>query len=260
MAKRIVTKIGDVFCVEIDGNKRFFQYICNDLCCMNSTVIRVFRTVYPGSYEPKIDEIVRDEIDFHAHTILKIGIQLGVCYKVGKSRDVLDETFGYIPFVVMYEKDGVRKNYWELTFDDFLIRIWNLNEHIETYTNVPKSLMYKLEIGSVLPMPWIAERLRTGYYVFTAREFSVAKRRPYPYVESFTKRVVNEDLTEYYRFKGDTLIEKFNMNKNGEITEFSSLASTSKLPDIKFGDINWGKNDFISKEKYEEMKDHSFPL
>lgn len=260
MAKRIVTKIGDVFCVEVDGNKRFFQYICNDLCCMNSTVIRVFKTVYPGSYEPKIDEIVKDEVDFHAHTILKVGIQLGVCYKVGKSRDVIDETFGYIPFVLMYEKEGVRKNYWELTFDDFLIRIWNLNEHIETYTKVSKDLMYMLEIGGVLPMPWIAERLRTGYYMFTADEFSVAKRKPYPHVESFTKRVVKEDLTEYYRFRGDTLIEQFSVSKDGKVAEFLSQTSVSKLSHMKFGDINWGKNDFITKEKYEEMKGHSLPL
>lgn len=254
MAKRIMTKIGDVFCVEVDGNKRFFQYICNDLSCMNSTVIRVFRTVYPGSYKPDIEEIVKDEVDFHAHTILKVGIELGVCYKVGKSRDVLGETFGCIPFVIMLEKDDVRKNYWELTFEDFLIRIWNLNEHIETYTNVPNDLMYRLEIGSVLPMPWIAERLRTGYYIFTSRAFSVAKRRPYPNVESFTKRVVKEDMTEYYHFMGETLIEKFCVNGDERVTGFLSLASNSVLPDIKFGDINWGKNDFTSKEEYELRK------
>ena len=32
MAKRIVTKIGDVFCVDIDNQcKRYFQYIVNDM-------------------------------------------------------------------------------------------------------------------------------------------------------------------------------------------------------------------------------------
>jgi hypothetical protein len=32
MAKRIVTKIGDVFCVEVDNDyKCFFQYVANDM-------------------------------------------------------------------------------------------------------------------------------------------------------------------------------------------------------------------------------------
>ena len=42
MAKRIVTKIGDVFCSEIDGQcKRFFQYFAIDSTMLNSSVIRV---------------------------------------------------------------------------------------------------------------------------------------------------------------------------------------------------------------------------
>lgn len=47
MAKRIVTKIGDVFCAEIDNRiKRYFQYIVNDMEQLNSSVIRVFKTHY----------------------------------------------------------------------------------------------------------------------------------------------------------------------------------------------------------------------
>ena len=35
MAKRIVTKIGDIFSVTLDnGNLRFFQYIANDSSCL----------------------------------------------------------------------------------------------------------------------------------------------------------------------------------------------------------------------------------
>lgn len=42
--KRIVTRIGNVFCAEIDNEcKRFFQYVANDIECLNSSVIRVFR-------------------------------------------------------------------------------------------------------------------------------------------------------------------------------------------------------------------------
>ena len=78
MAKRIVTKMGDIFCVEIDnGYKRFFQYIINDIEALNSSVIRVFKTHYPMDYRPIIEEIVMDEVEFYAHTVLRAGIVYG---------------------------------------------------------------------------------------------------------------------------------------------------------------------------------------
>ena len=87
MAKRIVTKMGDIFCVEIDnGYKRFFQYIINDIEALNSSVIRVFKTHYPMDYRPIIEEIVMDEVEFYAHTVLRAGIVYGAWYKVGNSK------------------------------------------------------------------------------------------------------------------------------------------------------------------------------
>ena len=70
--KRIVTKIGDVFCAEIDGEfKAYFQYVANDLTQLNSSVIRVFKKRYPMDYVPVIEEIVKDEVLFYAHTVLR---------------------------------------------------------------------------------------------------------------------------------------------------------------------------------------------
>ena len=89
MAKRIVTKIGDVFCVEIDNQcKRYFQYIVNDMEQLNSSVIRVFKLHYPIDYKPIIDDIVKDEVEFYAHTVLRAGIVNNAWYKVGKSKDL----------------------------------------------------------------------------------------------------------------------------------------------------------------------------
>ena len=39
-------------------------------------------------YEPDIEEIVKDDIHFCAHTILKLGILDNVWYKVGKSKNL----------------------------------------------------------------------------------------------------------------------------------------------------------------------------
>ena len=89
MAKRIVTKIGDVFCVEIGNEyKCFFQYIEKDLEQLNSSVIRAFKTRYPMDYKPVIEDIVKDEILFYKHTILRVGIEDGAWYKVGKSKEL----------------------------------------------------------------------------------------------------------------------------------------------------------------------------
>lgn len=89
MAKRIVTKIGDVFCVEIDNEyKCFFQYVANDRAWLNSSVIRVFKKHYPMDYVPEIEEIVQDEEHFCAHIILRVGIEDGTWYKVGKSANL----------------------------------------------------------------------------------------------------------------------------------------------------------------------------
>ena len=87
MAKRIVTKMGDIFCVEIDnGYKRFFQYIINDIEALNSSVIRVFKTHYPMDYRPIIEEIVMDEVEFYAHTVLRAGIVYGAWYKLATQK------------------------------------------------------------------------------------------------------------------------------------------------------------------------------
>ena len=89
MVKRIVTKIGNIFCAEIDGQyKCYFQYIANDMTELNSSVIRVFKTHYPMEYVPVFDDIVKDEVYFYAHTILRYGIMYNAWYKVGKHADV----------------------------------------------------------------------------------------------------------------------------------------------------------------------------
>ena len=51
--KRIVTKIGNVFYVQISPQeKKYFQYIANDRLRLNSSVIRVFERVYRSIKSP----------------------------------------------------------------------------------------------------------------------------------------------------------------------------------------------------------------
>lgn len=88
---RIVTKVGDVFCIEIDSlYKQFFQFVAIDMSQLNSSVVRVFMTKYPNDYKPVIEDIVQDDVWFYAHVVLKFGIQDGLWYKCGKSKNVGD--------------------------------------------------------------------------------------------------------------------------------------------------------------------------
>ena len=81
MAKRIITKIGDIFCVEVDNDyKCYFQYVANDMTVLNSSVIRVFARHYSIDYEPVFEDIVKDEVYFYAHTILRFGILYNAWY------------------------------------------------------------------------------------------------------------------------------------------------------------------------------------
>ena len=62
MAKRVITKIGDVFVALIDNTyKVYFQYIVNDLSLLNSDVIRVFKKKYLKDEQPTLQEIIKKQ-------------------------------------------------------------------------------------------------------------------------------------------------------------------------------------------------------
>ena len=109
MAKRIVTRIGDIFCTEIDGEyKCYFQYIEKDLSQLNSSVIRAFKRRYPIDATPIIEEIVNDDILFYAHTVLRAGIDYNAWYKVGKYKELgLDRLNEVLWGVAHYHKTYV---------------------------------------------------------------------------------------------------------------------------------------------------------
>jgi hypothetical protein len=71
---RIVTKIGDIFAVRLnDTNCKYFQYVANDLTHLNSSVIRVFKNKYDLQIKTDLSEVVKGEVDFYAHCVLKMG-------------------------------------------------------------------------------------------------------------------------------------------------------------------------------------------
>ena len=161
MAKRIVTKIGDVFCVEVEGRyKAFFQYIANDMTQLNSSVIRVFKRKYPMDYDPIIEEIVKDKVMFHAHTVLKFGIQEGVWYKVGKSNELGLDELSRIYFAMFINDDEPVCEIMSLDWG-----IWHLGGNVTNIGKLSDEMRKQVEYGLVVPWPKVINRIKTGHYL-----------------------------------------------------------------------------------------------
>lgn len=162
MVKRIVTKIGNIFCAEIDGQyKCYFQYIANDLTELNSSVIRLFKRHYPIEYIPDFDEIVKDEVSFYAHTVLSVGIRYGYWSKVGKSKDLGNPEDATFRMIEEIEFRHLKKSYnWY---------VWKINQPFDFIGELTDEYR-KADIGMVFSCIEIVHRIRTGKYTFDLPE------------------------------------------------------------------------------------------
>lgn len=254
MAKRIVTKIGDVFCVEVDGRyKQFFQYIANDMTCMNSSTIRVFQKEYLMEYKPVVDDIVKDEVMFYAHTVLKFGIQEEVWYKVGKSADIGLDTLNNVlfgtPLPIRYE-DGKMMDL------DYLGNwvVWKVNQPWLRIGELKEKDAHLIEEGSVMPYTEIAERIKYGYPISMLREYTILNRKPKNDVDSYVKL----DCDGYIRnshFMGSDAVQEVIVDKSGTYYVDREHPSSGKyrLTRTKLFEKEWKFPEFLTQEEFETM-------
>jgi hypothetical protein len=81
---RVIIKVGDIFSSKVeDSHKKYFQYISNDSTQLNSDVIRSFNKSYPIDEVPDLKDVVKDEVTFYAHCVIKWGVKMGFWEKVG---------------------------------------------------------------------------------------------------------------------------------------------------------------------------------
>ena len=162
--KRIVTKIGDIFCVDIgDNRKRYFQYIANDIHQLNSSTIRVFTHNYTYDDTPNMEDITTDNVEFYTHTVLKSGIQNGLWEKVGKSKDVgsfdsiLFRSYNDVP-------DSIQSLSWYTGKEGWYI--WHLGEEDSLYIGKQLGDYSSIsEYGSVFPPSWVVDRIKYGKWL-----------------------------------------------------------------------------------------------
>ena len=157
MAKRIITKIGDVFCVEVDNEyKCYFQYVANDMTVLNSSVIRVFSNHYPMDYVPVFDDIVKDDVYFYAHTILRFGILYNAWYKVGKNSNLGNPDEICFRWFSEIDFSNISKSYnWS---------IWTINQE-QQFIGEMREKYAHFDLGIVFSYRDIVSKIKTGKFI-----------------------------------------------------------------------------------------------
>ena len=157
--KRIVQKIGDVYCVPMNNSeKKYFQYIADDMTMLNSRVIRAFKKAYPTDCNPELFEIINDEIDFYAHVVIKLGRGMNLWEKIGNTRDL-----GSVQPLFRVCDDDFIKVGEQMKEISEKWRIWRVNELMK-FVGKLEGEDQKAEIGLVMDPLSIVERMQTGIY------------------------------------------------------------------------------------------------
>lgn len=255
--KRIVTKIGNVFCAEIDRKyKCFFQYVANDLSQLNSSVIRVFKHRYPMEYKPVVDDIVKDEVAFYAHTVLRAGIDYSAWYKVGKSKDIDEDGISKVIFGCAQGSKFIPPAKLEVVDPLTNWSIWHINEERLSIGELPEKYFKNIEKGAVIPFHQIINRIKYGYYTFTSPEYKIIKRIPLPDADSYTKIVDEEsNTTTYFHFHGEKVIQQIEDLPCGvvRLSEERLSKENYNLCMKMFSDFYWIFDNFISQEEFEAV-------
>lgn len=156
---RVITKIGDVFCVKLDDrNKKYFQYVAKDLTQLNSDVIRAFKKTYSIDEEPNLSEVVKDEIAFYGHCVTNLGVKMGVWEKAGKAPIV-----GELDVLFRDTNDYGRKPDEEPVKISHSWYVWKINEEFRRVGKL-EGENQKSEIGMVMNPLSVVHRIRTGEY------------------------------------------------------------------------------------------------
>jgi len=157
---RVITKVGDVFSVLVDEHtKKYFQYFANDLTQLNSDVIRVFVKKYALADKPDLSEVVKESIDFFAHTMINPGVKRGLWEKVGSCKDI-----GTVDVYFRVTNDGFRKLGEEPIKISHNWYIWKINDDKFTRVGTLTGQYKKAEIGLVFNPNDIVHRIRAGEY------------------------------------------------------------------------------------------------
>ena len=155
--KRVVTRIGDIFCIEYATWKAYFQFIAVDHSELSSTTIRVFKKRYPLDYEFNAEEVVSGEVMYYAHTQLQSGLKLNAWTKVGKSKDIGDLSH------ILFRRTQPLPNPLK-SLKSYWWSVGGINQEYEMIGELTEEYKNKSHMGWVVPPIDIIEKTELGEY------------------------------------------------------------------------------------------------
>lgn len=230
MKKKVVVRIGNVFCVEIDKQyKCYFQYVCKDRFMLNGQVIKVFKTRYPMEYKPVLDDIVRDEVAFYAHTFVRAGLVYKAWYKVEGTVPIISRDYKEVLWGIANDMKmtfGETKSIYVDPMENWIL--WYTEEMpIQLGGELPESYVDFVEYGAIVSFVDIVSRIKFGYYQYKSCEYEKLRRIPHPDVDSYTK-LDRGKSTVYSHFKGEYVVQEIHVSEDGTAT-LSECTSLDRL-------------------------------
>jgi hypothetical protein len=157
--------IGNIYEVLLSKeSKGYIQYIGNDQTQLNSDVIRVFKrrdAVIAQNLSQK--EIVNGDVEFYAHVSdVNLGIKKNIWQLVGNDANV--GNYDSVTFRTSRDSGNSAvgsSDAWD---------VWKMSQpskFVGTLAGADKNA----DIGSVLPIEWIVERMKTGKYQFVYPDY-----------------------------------------------------------------------------------------
>ena len=153
--KRVMTHVGDIFCIENNKHNYFMQFIAIDTSELNSATIRVFKRKYPLDYVFNADEVVNDEVMFYAHTCLQPGLKQGIWTKIGKSENVGDLENVLFRRTSDWTPEHLKSYRWW---------IGGINKDYIMVGELTEEYKRKTHMGWVVPPNDIVEKIEYGEY------------------------------------------------------------------------------------------------
>ena len=125
-------------------------------------------------YKPKTEEIVRDEVEFYAQTILKFGIVFNAWYKVGTSKNIGEGHKEALFADNLAELNEDPKIHWN---------VWQFNKQPFIQGKLDKKYAQFIERGGVIPYVDIINRLKFGYFKYKLPGWKIENGKNVPIIE-----------------------------------------------------------------------------
>lgn len=149
--------IGDVFTVPLGMSVvGFFQYVACDSSQLNSHVVRVFKRRCREDEVPGVSQIVRGEIDFHAHVFLGVGVKHKFWRKL-TGANVVGEVD-----VLFRDSNDYGKSKRKTSDDWYVWRIDGPYQQVGALCGANRTA----EVGVVVPPDSLVYRMKNGSYDF----------------------------------------------------------------------------------------------